>query len=113
MVDDEPDLRFLLRRLLEIGGFDVDEAPHGGAALETVRGGEFDVVITDLSMPVMDGRDLIAALRGDPTTAEIPVVMWSAEPDRDAGADEVIAKPYGGQAVVEMVQRLIDRRGPS
>lgn len=109
VVDDEPDLRFLLRRMLEGGGFEVAEAHNGAVALDRLRDETFHVVITDLSMPVMDGRDLIGRLRSDPGTASIPVVMWSAEPDRDAGADEVIAKPYGGKMVVETVRRLVER----
>src|ERR1700685_1336098 len=58
VVDDEPDLRFLLRRIFEKAGHEVTDAGHGAEALECVRGSPPELVVTDMMMPVMGGRDL-------------------------------------------------------
>ncbi len=109
VVDDEPDLRFLLRKLLERCGHEVVEAPNGRVALDALGGGDIDVVITDTSMPVLDGAGLIAELRGRAGGGHVPVIMWSDNPDRESGADEVFSKPYGGPEIAEAVARLTAR----
>lgn len=109
IVDDEPDLRYLMRRLLEQAGYDVVEAPHGGAALELVEREPPDVVLCDTSMPVVDGVEMLARLRADGRFARLPVILWGDNPDRDAPADRIFAKPYGGPAIVHAVNELLER----
>lgn len=109
VVDDEPDLRFLVRKLLEKDGHEVLEAPNGRVALQALDGGTVDVVITDTTMPVMDGAELIAALRQRSTTADVAVIIWSDNPERESDADEVFAKPYGGPEIADAVARLAQR----
>ena len=82
MVDDEPDERFLLRRVFERAGHDVTDAADGSAALGIVRESPPDLVVTDMMMPVMDGVELIRRLRGDPATAGIPILASTGDPDR-------------------------------
>jgi CheY-like chemotaxis protein len=62
-VDDEPAQRFALRRIFERAGYEVTDAGDGAAALRTVRDSPPDLVVTDMMMPVMDGKELIKRLQ--------------------------------------------------
>lgn len=108
VVDDEPDYRFLLRRLLRDHDLDVVEAANGERALEAIEAQLPDLVITDLRMPVMDGAELVRRLRADKRTAGIRVLVWSADPDRDLPVDAIVPKPYGGDALVRHVTQLLE-----
>ena len=79
VVDDEPDQRFLLRRIFQRAGHEVSEANDGAAALQAVQEAAPDLVVTDVMMPVMDGAELIRRLRGDPATAHIPILAASGD----------------------------------
>ena len=87
VVDDEPDERFLLRRLFERAGHEVTEAADGAAALAIARESLPDLVVTDMRMPVMDGAELIRRLRADPATAGIPILASTGDTDLARGAD--------------------------
>lgn len=108
IVDDEADLRYLMRRFLERAGFTVAEASNGQAALEHISSRRPDLVLTDTAMPVLDGNELIGRLRGDPDLETLPVILWGDNPDREVGADRVFAKPYGGPAIVAAVRDLLE-----
>jgi CheY-like chemotaxis protein len=69
VVDDDPSIRFLLRMIFESSGYEVSDAQHGVAALVRIMDALPDLVVTDMMMPVMDGRALIKNLRGNPRTA--------------------------------------------
>jgi CheY-like chemotaxis protein len=105
-VDDEPDVLFLLRVIFERAGHRVMEAPHGQAALEVLREQRPDVIVTDLMMPVMDGREFLETLKADPATASIPVLMLTANPNGALGADIVMRKPFSNSEIVERVESL-------
>jgi CheY-like chemotaxis protein len=108
VVDDEPDIRFLLRITLELAGFAVIEASHGEAALESVRVSHPALVITDRMMPRMDGDELIQRLRADVGTAAIPIVMLTGTNGAQPGADAVLTKPFEPEALIRLVSRLIE-----
>ena len=108
VVDDEPDYRFLLRMLLRDHDLDVVEAANGERALEVIESQLPDLVITDLRMPVMDGAELVRRLRAEERTANIRVLQWSADPDRDLPVDAIVPKPYGGDALVRHVTQLLE-----
>jgi CheY-like chemotaxis protein len=100
LVEDSPFLRYAFGRLLRLQGYDVMEAADGRAALECFEQFQPQLVITDLTMPVMDGVALMEAMRDDPSTAQIPVVAITADSShsaehraRAAGAVDVITKP--------------------
>jgi CheY-like chemotaxis protein len=111
VVDDEPDIRYLIRVALEEAGYGVVEAAHGEAALEQVRRSLPQLVLTDWMMPRMNGGDLIARLRSDERTSAIPIVIISAtRRDRaGAGADAVLAKPFDVDELIVLVDRLTGR----
>lgn len=109
IVDDESSIRFLVRITLEHAGFDVVEAHHGVAALERAKESQPALVVTDLMMPVMGGRQLIERLREDPETASIPIVVLSANSNLKADeADVAIGKPFQPQALLDIVQTLVE-----
>ena len=110
MVDDEPDQRFLLRRIFQRAGHEVSEANDGAAALRAVRESAPDLVVTDVMMPIMDGVELIRCLRGDPATAHIPILAASGDTHRAGAADAVLAKPYDLQPPPRGRDCLAERR---
>lgn len=110
VVDDEPDLRFLLRRVFEGAGHTVVEAGNGADALTSLRRSPPDLVVTDVMMPVMDGLELIRQIRGDPMTKAIPVVAVSGHADRASAADAVVAKPFEASIVLAAVRSLLERK---
>ena len=109
-------LRFLSLQLRD--AHSVYLAPDGDKGLELVRREQPDVVITDYMMPGMDGLQLIEALKAEPATATIPVIMLTARNDvadrlaaREAGADVYLSKPFSPQEVRAAVAQLLERRG--
>ncbi len=102
VVDDEDDMREATRLSLEIiAGWEVLTAASGEEALRSAAAAHPDAVLLDFRMPGMDGPATLQALRDDPATRPIPVIMLTAvsHPDdlqrlRDAGADGIIAKPF-------------------
>jgi CheY-like chemotaxis protein len=113
VVDDEPDMRFLLRRIFESVGHEVSEAGNGAAALITIRRSRPDLIVTDMMMPVMDGVELIRRLRGDPTMRNIPIVAVSGHGHLAAQADVVVSKPFRSDALLAAVKALLARKADS
>ena len=82
VVDDDKVMRLLLRAMLERQGHSVVEAENGDEGLSYYRAAPTDLVITDIQMPVMDGLQMIKALRGDFPTAKIIAISGGKEPAR-------------------------------
>lgn len=108
VVDDEPDLRFLVRKLLEKNGHAVLEAGNGQRALEVLDEQAIDLLIVDPAMPVMDGRTLVREVREHGREA-LPIVLWSENVDHDLPVQAVFVKPYGGPDLARAVDRLTQR----
>lgn len=114
MVDDEPDQRFLLRRIFERGGHEVSDAGNGAAALKAVQESAPDLVVTDMMMAVMGGAELIRCLRADSATAHIPVLAASGDIHLAAGADAAVRKPYEWRHILAVADALLkEGRGGS
>jgi two-component system, chemotaxis family, chemotaxis protein CheY len=111
VVDDEPDLRFLLRRVFERAGHDVVEAADGAIALESVREKLPDLVVTDIMMPVMDGVELIRQLRSEAATLGIPILSVSGDGHLAGDADAVLRKPYDWKELLALAEILLTREG--
>lgn len=114
-VDDEPMIREILREALEQEGHRVTEAENGKIALDKVHGGAFDLIVTDVKMPVMDGFTLMKNL-GD-LTEQLPVVVITSFGDIDVAVDAIrlgaydyIVKPFNISQVTISVKRALERR---
>ena len=107
VVDDEPDQRFLLRRIFERAGHEVDDAGNGAAALQAVRESAPDLVVTDVMMPVMDGVELICCLRANPATARLPILAASGDTHLAGAADAVVRKPYESRHLLSVAETLL------
>jgi two-component system cell cycle response regulator len=101
VVDDDPVNRLLLRRVLEREGLTVEMAADGGQGWEALTAGEYDLVLLDIVMPVLDGYGVLERMRSDPATRALPVVVISGSDDADGvvrcielGADDFLPKPY-------------------
>jgi CheY-like chemotaxis protein len=111
VVDDEPDQRFLLRRVFERAGHVVVDAGNGTAALAAVGGSRPDLIVTDIMMPGMGGAELIRRLRSDPATAGIPILSVSGDTHLAGGADAVLPKPYNWEDLLAVAGALLRARG--
>lgn len=111
MVDDEPDLRFILRRVFERAGHEVTDAGHGADALECMRGSLPELVVTDMMMPVMGGRELIRRLRADPATAQIPILAVTGNGELAGAADAMLHKPYQPDQILAAADALLAQKG--
>jgi CheY-like chemotaxis protein len=110
VVDDDPGVRFLLRLLFESVGYEVTEAQHGVAALIRVKDALPDLVVTDITMPVMDGGQLIKRLKSDTRTAALPIVAISGHPGAKLAAqaaDVVMSKPFNHASLLAAVGSLL------
>ncbi len=109
VVDDEPDIRYLLRITLEEAGYGVVEAAHGEAALVQVRRSLPQLVLTDWMMPRMNGDELIERLRADESTKAIPIVIVSGTRGGQAKADAVLPKPFDPGRLIVLADKLTGR----
>jgi len=115
IVDDSASMRQLVTFTLKDAGYDVTAAVHGKDALEkTNNGTKFEMVITDLNMPEMDGIELIRQLRSRPGYKFIPVVMLTTESQeskkqegRSAGATGWIVKSFTPEQLIGVVKKLV------
>src|SRR5690625_7179233 len=116
VVDDFPTMRRIIRNLLKDLGYEnVDEAEDGAIALEKLRNGQFEFVVSDWNMPNMDGLELLKTIRGDEKLAHLPVLMVTAEAKRDniilaaqAGANGLVIKPFTQANVEERLDGIIN-----
>jgi two-component system alkaline phosphatase synthesis response regulator PhoP len=100
VVDDEPDIVRVLKVQLEQDGYQVVSAENGQHALERVTRDRPDLILMDHMMPVMDGLEALEKLKGDPATAQIPVIILTANDDYaqmsrswEIGSDLYLTKP--------------------
>jgi signal transduction histidine kinase len=109
LVDDNADIRDYLRRILS-DRFQVEAVADGAAALAAATERVPDLVLTDVMMPGLDGFELLKALRADPRTREVPIILLSARAGEEsviegleAGADDYLIKPFSAQELVSRV----------
>jgi DNA-binding response OmpR family regulator len=115
VVDDDPDTVSILSRHLQREGFVPLEARSGADCLRMVQENEVDVILLDLMMPEMDGFQVCKALKNNPDTAEIPVIMITARDDMDAraegmrlGVSDFLAKPVFRRQLANRVRAQLE-----
>jgi DNA-binding response OmpR family regulator len=113
VADDDAVLRSLLVLNLEAEGFNVFEAENGGQALQFALMHRPDVMVLDVMMPVHDGLKVLRALKDEPTTSDIPVIVLSAransediEEGWDAGADYYLTKPFHMEQLLDVLNEV-------
>lgn len=119
VVDDFSTMRRIVRNLLkELGYVNVDEAEDGAIALQKLRGGDFNFVVSDWNMPNMDGLQLLQAVRADPGLKHLPVLMITAEAKKEniiaaaqAGAHGYIVKPFTAATLNEKLAKIFEKLG--
>jgi two-component system, chemotaxis family, chemotaxis protein CheY len=113
-VDDSPSMRDMVRIALTGAGFDVTQAADGQQALDLARQSSFDLVLSDVNMPVMDGIALIRALRAEAAYRHTPILMLTTESSvdrkregKDAGATGWIVKPFDPAQLIATMHRVL------
>lgn len=117
IVDDFSTMRRIVRNLLkELGYSNVDEAEDGAMALAKLRSEQFDFVITDWNMPVMDGLTMLQNIRADAALSKIPVLMVTAEAKKEniiaaaqAGANGYVVKPFTAATLDEKLAKIFEK----
>jgi two-component system, cell cycle response regulator DivK len=114
LVDDEQANLDLHSLILQREGFDVATAANGAEALEAVRANRPDLVIMDMEMPVMDGRQAATALKSDPATRSLPVIALTSnshpgarEECLRAGCDDYTTKPLDPRQLASKIRALL------
>jgi type IV pilus assembly protein PilB len=117
LVEDEEQLRRVMKDLLEREGYAIVEAADGVEALEQVDRHNPDVILLDLNLPGMDGYGVLQHLRSRPGTANVPVIVLTAKGDEDnevrvlkMGADDFLTKPFRARALSARLESVISRR---
>lgn len=117
VVDDFPTMRRIVKNLLKDLGFEnVDEAEDGAQALEKLRNGGFEFVVSDWNMPNMDGLTMLQQVRADPNLSSIPVLMVTAEAKKEniiaaaqAGANGYVVKPFTAATLEEKLNKIFEK----
>ena len=117
VVDDFSTMRRIVRNLLkELGYSNVDEAEDGAMALTKLKSEQFDFVISDWNMPVMNGLDMLKSIRADAALAKLPVLMVTAEAKKEniiaaaqAGANGYVVKPFTAATLDEKLAKIFEK----
>ncbi len=116
IVDDEANIRTMIRKYAEYEGFTADEAANGFDAVMKCRSGSYDLVVMDVMMPELDGFSAVKEIRKNGSS--VPVIMLSAlgeEYDRihgfDVGVDDYVVKPFSGKELMMRIRAILKRTG--
>ncbi|MDB5457131.1 MAG: response regulator receiver protein [Caulobacter sp.] len=113
-VDDSASIRQAIKIALSGEGYSVTEAVNGAEGLEKGSAGGYDLIVTDLNMPVMDGLAMIRELRKRPAGAGVPILFLTTESDaeikaqaKEAGATGWLTKPFDPEQLVRIVKKVL------
>ncbi len=116
VVDDDPRMLSMMRRVLEADGYHVVTAPEGESALEIVRRGQINLIILDVMMPGLDGFEVCRTVRRE---SVVPILMLTARDEAvdkvgglDCGADDYVVKPFDTDELMARVRALLRRMQP-
>lgn len=117
LVDDEPEILYLVRMMLERGGYEVVEAKNGDECLEKLQRTTPDLILLDIMMPGLDGWEICRKIKNDRETKDIPVVMLTVRTSEDsikksfeyAGCDAHINKPFDRKHLLDIIGEFLGK----
>ncbi len=117
VVDDFASVRRIVKNLLKDLGFvNIEEAPDGAQAYTKLKNGGFGFIVSDWTMPNLDGLGLLKKVRQDEELKDLPVLMITAEAEKDkivqamqAGVNNYIVKPFTGQVLKEKIDTIFEK----
>lgn len=115
VVDDQPEMRWLLTRVLEGKGYRVSGASDGEEALHQIARDRPDLVVMDVIMPNMDGKEACRRIKADPDNKDLPIILltapWSPMDEwlslEVSGADRFVSKPFDNMRLLEAIEELL------
>jgi two-component system, cell cycle response regulator DivK len=114
VVEDQEDLRGVLRTLLTGSGYEMIEAVDGQAGVEKAKSDRPDLILMDIQMPVLDGYDATRQIKADPNLKAIPIIAVSSfamkgdeEKARAAGCDHYVTKPYSPVQLLRIIRGFL------
>jgi two-component system chemotaxis response regulator CheY len=119
VVDDFSTMRRIVKNVLRQLGYEhIEEAEDGAHALAKLRSGGFGFMVSDWNMPNMDGLELLTQVRKDPALKDLPVLMVTAEAEKDkvvtairAGVNNYVVKPFTAETFKEKMDRIFEKLG--
>jgi len=118
VIDDEPQIRRVMRAALSATGYEVSDARSGEDAVEKLGGERFDLILLDVNLPGMSGLEACRVIRRETLVPDVPIIMLTvrnAEKDiveaLDAGADDYVVKPFGTPELLARIRAAL-RRAP-
>jgi two-component system chemotaxis response regulator CheY len=119
VVDDSSTMRKILRNILESQGYDKEsiiEAENGKEAWEEIQTGDFDLVLTDWNMPVMNGLELVERIKGEDKYKALPIIMITTEGGKTevitalkAGVNNYVVKPFQASQVIDKIDIVLNQ----
>ena len=120
VVDDEPSIAKIVRKQLEVAGYDVTVAVDGLEGLNKARETMPELIVLDVMLPKMNGTEVCKTLKGDPKTSPIPILMLTAKAQRqdkdvglEAGANAFLTKPFQLEELLAKIKALLEAAAAS
>ena len=117
LVDDEPDIRYITKRMLEKAGHQVVEARDGEECLQRLRSERPDLILLDVMMPGLKGWEVCRKIKADEETSCIPVVMFTVrtseedmQESRSCGAEAHINKPFDREELLRVISKILESK---
>ncbi len=112
-VDDSKTIRMIVKKAFKPYECEISEAEDGQMGLESARNEKPDLIVLDITMPVMNGTEMLAKLKGDPDLKDVPVIMLTAESGKEnvletvkMGVTDYMVKPFKGQQLIDRVTKI-------